>query len=79
MSHQLIAENEPAPGAFEYHCTLGAPQCSGVNPAAENVAATGSVTVALTGCSSIARSVTHGGGLTVNVAALLRPSPPLHS
>jgi len=40
-----IAENEIAPGASEDHCTVGAEQFAGVEPAAVNVAAAGAVTV----------------------------------
>ena len=40
-----IAENESAPGASEDHCTVGAKQFAGVEPAAVNVAAAGAVTV----------------------------------
>jgi hypothetical protein len=40
-----IAVNEVAPGASEDHCTLGAEQLAGVEPAAVNVAAAGAVTV----------------------------------
>jgi hypothetical protein len=40
----LIGENPPAPGGSEYHCTDGAPQLGGVDPAAENVPAAGAVT-----------------------------------
>ena len=40
-----IDENEVAPGASEDHCTVGAKQLAGVEPAAVNVAAAGAVTV----------------------------------
>ena len=40
-----IGENELAPGASEDHCTVGAAQLAGVEPAAVNVAAAGAVTV----------------------------------
>jgi hypothetical protein len=48
-----IGENEGAPGACEYHCTVGTAQCSGIEASASNVALLGAVTVRLAGCSTI--------------------------
>ena len=71
----LIAVNELAPGASDCHCTDGAAQLLGVEPAAVNVAAAGAVTVTLAGCVTIAGAAEHDGELTVNVAALVVVEP----
>jgi hypothetical protein len=71
----LIAENDDAPGASEYHCTVGAEQFAGVDPPALNVAVAGALTVWLEGCSVIAGDAAHDGAFTVRVAALLGVAP----
>ena len=71
----LTAVNEPAPGASDCHCTDGAAQFAGVEPAAVNVAAAGAVTATLAGCVTIAGAAKHGGGLTVNVTAFVVVEP----
>jgi len=45
----VIAVKLLAPGASDCHCTVGAAQLLGVEPAAVNVAAAGAVTVLLPG------------------------------
>src|SRR5271169_2387125 len=64
-----IGENVSAPGASEYHCTLGALQFAGVEAAALKLALAGAVTVCGLGCSVIAGAAAHGGGLTVRVTS----------
>jgi hypothetical protein len=60
-----IGVNEVAPGASEDHCTVGAAQFAGVEPAAVNVAAAGAVTVSADGCVEIDGAAAHAGALTV--------------
>jgi hypothetical protein len=71
----VIAVNELAPGASEDHCTVGAEQFTGVDPAAVNVAVAGAVTVTLDGLVVTDGSAAHAGGLTVSVAALESVDP----
>ena len=67
----VIAVNELAPGASDCHCTEGAAQLLGVEPAALNDAVAGAVTVALAGCDVIAGAAEHNAALTVSVALLV--------
>ena len=64
-----IGENVSAPGASEYHCTLGALQFAGVEAAALKLAGAGAVTVCGLGCSVIVGAAEHGGALTVRVTS----------
>ena len=65
----MIGEKLSAPGASEYHCTLGALQLAGVEAAALKLALAGAVTVWALGCSVIAGGAAHGGALTVSVTS----------
>jgi hypothetical protein len=60
------------------HCTVGAEQPAGVEPAAVNVASAGAVTVTLVGCVvTLGATQTGAAALTVSVALLLVAVPPL--
>jgi len=66
--------NVVPPSVDTCHCTVGAEQLGGVEPAAVKVTAAGAVTVTLAGCV-VMLGATHAG-LTVSVAALLFVEPP---
>src|SRR5277367_4619438 len=71
----LIGVNELAPGASDCHCTVGAAQLAGVEPAAVNEPAAGAVTVTLVGCVTIPGAAPQAGVPTVSVAAFVVVEP----